>query len=145
MEVRVELKVKAEDFFDLIINSLLYDIENTTHQKISKDEIQKGFTYKKYLTNKLGKQGASMITITELEYPHMYCASFKTARGINTISYEIVENESCIELIYREDYEALSKIKDINHKIMNFFYNRGNKKKMRDMFLRMEDYILSEK
>lgn len=55
MEVNVHLNVKSNEVFDLMLDSLVYDIEQSTNQKVKKEDIKKGYTYEKYLTNKVGK------------------------------------------------------------------------------------------
>ncbi len=47
MKVIMNLKVKPEDFYDIIINSLIYDIEKN-RKIISKDKLKSGFQYQKH-------------------------------------------------------------------------------------------------
>lgn len=142
MEVKLHLNVKANEFFDLIINSLVYDVENSTQQKINKEDIKAGYEYKKVLTNKIGNKGTANVKITQLNYPTDYAISFFTKHGENTISYNIVEEDEGIEITYQEKYIASKKSKEINHKVMSFFYDRGNKKRIQQLLFNMERYIL---
>lgn len=144
MKVIMNLKIKPEDFYDLIINSLIYDIEKNG-KIISKDKLKSGFQYQKTLTNKIGKQGQSKVMITCFEYPYHYQASFYTTRGENIISYTIYDQKDGCQVEYTETYLSSQKLKKINHQFMNLFYTRHNHMKAKQMLKNMEQYILENK
>ncbi len=93
MKVQVKMAISAEDLFDSITESVLYDAEQAKGKKIPVKKLKAGFSYQKMLDAKVG--GAQHVTtkITDFEPPYLYAASITTSRGVNTDRYEIEEAE----------------------------------------------------
>lgn len=146
VEVVRTLNVSAEDFFDKIAESVAYDISTETGKNVRPAQIHKGMTYTKKLSSKMGKSGNVKVTLTEYESPVVYAAKFSSKQGDNFISYRINKIEDdLIEVTYSEDFDAPTKTKRANFKIMSFFYKRGSIKKINRLLSNMEAYILDEK
>ena len=142
MKAVKKMKASPEEFYDLMLNSAVYDVEQATGKKVSVEEIKTGYTYRKNLTNKLGKEGSAIGTFTKIEKPYIYEMDFKTARGHNKISYHIakVDNQS-IEVTYEEIYEPVDKRHDMNSKIMMFFYKKSTEKQAKRRLDMMEQHL----
>lgn len=145
MKVNVRLDVEADELFHLIMNSLAHDIEMSTGHKVNQDEICEGYEYIKKLTNKIGKQNDALVKISKLDYPYHYEAIFYTSRGENTISYHISKQDLGIYVEYQETYLANKKSKELNHKLMNIFYTKSNRKRAKQLLKNMEEYILLQR
>lgn len=141
MKIEMNLLTTPEKFFNLLLQSAKDDIEQAMNEKISTRDIVSGYTYQKTLENKLGAKGNARTILTKVKEPTIYEARFETARGVNTISYKIQKLEVGIQIIYEESYEPANKTYDLNNKIMTFFYNRSNQKRMKQMLKRMEVYL----
>lgn len=145
MQVVRTLNVNANDFFDKIEESLIYEISNCTGKDVKASQIQKGFSYTKKMSNRLGREGNAKVTIVEFERPTIYKVRFKSKQGYNYLAYKIkpiADRE--IEVTYEEDFDAATKSKKWNFNIMQWFYKRGNLKKINRLLDSMENYILSE-
>lgn len=144
MEVVKRLKVTADELFDLMMTSAKHDVEQATGEKPK--EITTGFTYRKNLTNKLGKEGGSIGTFTKIEKPSVYEIEFKSARGLNKVSYVIEKiDDETIEVTYSESYDGVSGRHDLNQRIVGWFYKRSLKKRMEGMLSMMEQHIKSQR
>ena len=108
MKVQVKMGISADDLFESIVTSVLYDAEQARGKKVPAKKLKAGFTYQKTLNAKLG--GAQHVTtkITEFEPPRLYAASITSSRGVNTVRYEIepIEGQDAISVVYEEGYEG---------------------------------------
>ena len=142
MEVKVKIKVTADKLYSLLMNSVKHDIERATGQGISLEELVSGYTYKKKLTNKLGKEANATGVLTKIEKPHTYEAEFTTNRGINKVAYHLKPREDgYLDVTYSELYKPSNKNMDINFKIVNFFYKKTTRKRMIRLIQAMESHI----
>lgn len=143
MKVKVKLGVRAEDFFDSIVTSVLYDAEQARGKKVPEKKLKAGFTYQKTLNAKIG--GAQHVTtkITDFEPPRLYAASITSSRGVNTVRYEIepVDDGRTIELVYEEGYTGEKTLNDLNGKLMGTLYGPFAKRKIKKRLQDMERYI----
>lgn len=143
IEIEERLDIGAEEFFERIVVSVLYDIKNATGKKVGREQIYKGYKYKKRMKNKVGRSGDVDVKLSEYAPPLRYAAEFKTAGGVNRVSYEIERLEgSAIRVKYREDYDGNTKSQDLNYKIIGAFYKRKAKKRAVKMLHDMEEYII---
>ncbi|MEG0314416.1 MAG: DUF3284 domain-containing protein [Erysipelotrichaceae bacterium] len=144
-EIKRKLDVKAEDFFEKLSDSLVFDITAATGKNVRVNQISEGYKYTKKLKTKTGKSGNVKVTITKFEAPKVYASTFTSAQGDNFISYEINKlSDEQIEVVYTEDYKGTSNAKDLNAKVMQFLYKRGNKKRINKLLTKMEAFILNE-
>lgn len=145
MEVNEKLYVKADEFFAQMKESIAYDISNSTGKKVRAKQISKGYTYTKKLKNKMGRKGEVKVTITDFEEPRIYAAKFESIQGTNFLSYEIEDLGDSIGVTYKEDFKGASTLKNVNYKVMSFFYKRGSKKKAERLLRAMEKFINDQK
>lgn len=142
MKVQVKMAISAEDLFDSIVTSVLYDAEQARGKKVPAKKLKAGFTYQKTLNAKLG--GAQHVTtkITEFEPPHLYAASITSSRGVNTVRYEIEPVDGGgINVAYEEGYEGDKALNDLNGKLMGALYSPFAKRKIKQRLRDMETYI----
>jgi len=146
MEVEVKIKATADELYSLLMNSAKHDIEQATGQDISFEELATGYTYKKKLTNKLGKEANATGVLTKVEKPHFYEAEFTSGRGVNKVAYHLEPlDDGYLNVTYREAYEPISKNAEINFKIVNFFYKKSTRKRMKNLIRMMEAHIQNKK
>jgi len=146
MKVSRIMNASAEEVYGLMLESAKADVEQATGKKINENDIKTGYSYRKNLTNRMGKEGSSIATFTRIIKPRVYEIEFKTARGFNKVIYEIeaLENGQ-VEVTYEEVYDAADKRQDLNYKIVSFFYNRGSKKRMERMLELMEQHVANRR
>lgn len=100
------MNVTARDFFDMLVDSVLYDIKKSTGKKINRSQFHKGTNYRKKIkTNAKGKKGVLVkVTVTAFEAPYLYEATFSGDTDSTRIRYEIEELEDDqIRVTYSED------------------------------------------
>lgn len=143
MKVEKKMQVSEAELFDLILTSAKADVEKATGKTA---DIETGFSYRKNLTNKLGKEASAIGTFTKVEAPTAYEVEFKTARGINKIAYHLEKaDDGGILVSYEELYDAVDSRHSLNDRIVSFFYKRASKKRMLHMLNLMEQYILEQR
>ena len=146
MEVKVTIEVTAEELYSLLMSSVKHDVEQATGQEVSLEELVSGYTYKKKLTNKLGKEANATSVLTKIEKPHIYEAEFTTGRGINKLAYHLEPLEDgYLSVTYSEEYVPISKSAGVNFKLVGFFYKKSTKKRMIGLIRMMEAHILQER
>lgn len=145
METEQILKVSADDFFDLLFNSICHDISAALGEEVDKSLVSTGYTYSKKLTTRLGTKGKSSVTIDELTRPTAYKASFNTPQGLNTIAYEIEETDpGQIKVKVTESFTAASKWTELNFKIISPLFRKSSKKRVARTLQAMEAYIIEQ-
>lgn len=147
MKVQVKMGVRAEELFESITMSVLYDAEQARGKKVPAKKLKAGFSYQKTLNAKLG--GAQHVTtkITEFEPPYRYAASITSSRGVNTVRYEIepIAGQDAITVVYEEGYEGDKALNDLNGKLMGTLYSPFAKRKIKSRLHDMELYIIKER
>lgn len=130
MEVTRVIEGSKEKLFTILMDSLLEDISETQGKQVKLEDIGKGYSYKKQLKTKVGKEGLIRVTITQLEVPSIYEATFESAQGFNTLSYKLEDvDDSHFNLTYTEEFMSEKKSQNLNHGLMSRLYKRSNKKK----------------
>lgn len=89
VEVSETLDVSASDFFDAIIESVVYDACQATGKNIRKSHLKKGFSYSKKIKNSFGKKENSRVVIQEFEAPSIYKVKFEGSTGYDIMTYKI--------------------------------------------------------
>ena len=75
MEIRVDIKVTAEEFFDFLVNQVKTDVVASTELKEEDIELKKGFSYTKK-SSQNGKK--AKITITKFEPLMDYASRYES-------------------------------------------------------------------
>lgn len=99
------MKVGAKDFFDMLIDSVLYDIKQSTGKKISRNNFRKGTSYRKKIKSdsKFSRPILVKVAVTQFDPPHLYEATFSGEKESSIIRYEVEElGEDKIKVTYKE-------------------------------------------
>ncbi|MFV0381577.1 MAG: DUF3284 domain-containing protein [Breznakia sp.] len=138
IEVKQNISVSAEAFFDVLEASLRYDIEHNASKKIKVEKIEKGLKYsRKYYQRKRVFNGN--VVLLEYKRASVYKSKITSAFGINIMSYEIAPTRKGIEITYREEVlESDGTPRKQKGKIFQFLGTR----KLKKQFKRMEKDIL---
>lgn len=130
MEISKVMKGSKQQLFGILMDSLLADIYASTQQQAAIEDIHVGYFYKKQLSTKLGKAGVIKVTITKLEVPNLYEATFQSAQGFNTLSYALEDvDDTHVKVVYQETFMSEKKSQNLNYGLMSWLYKRSNKKK----------------
>lgn len=141
MEIKRIVHGNIDAYFKVLEASLLNDYNEATQEEHASDVLKSGLTYQKTLRNRFGNEGKVVVTIDRYE-PNHYSASFKSAQGINQLSYDLEPmNENEFEVTYKEDFISESKSKNLNYSLMSKLYNRSSKKKINLMLDAIERMI----
>ena len=146
MKVTVKMGIRAEDLFDSIVTSVLYDAEQCRGKKVPAKKLKAGFSYKKTINAKIG--GAQRVTtkITEFDPPSVYAASITSSRGVNTVRYQLepIDEGASINVTYEEGYAGDKALNDLNGKLMGTLYAPIARRKIKKRLRSMEAYIKSQ-
>jgi hypothetical protein len=145
MEIKVELKVSANEVFEQLLDLLIQDIKNSTGQTFAKNKLSNGFSYQKILRNNMGYDVTVNVHINELIQPNKYSATIENPKGTNTIEYTLRDTLIGVEITYKENYKASSYLLNWNYLLVSLIYSRRSKKKMRKQFAYLEQQILNAK
>lgn len=138
MKLVNKLNVSKEEFYNFLCENLKKEINSKV--------IKEGMKFKKELISKFNARAESTVEITSLKENEKYGLKFYTPIGINTIDYTIKEIEpNLIEIIYEEKYISDSTLKNLNNAIMECVFYFGIKKKKRQLFKAIEEYIIFER
>lgn len=144
MELNVQLQVRAEEVFEQLLRSILQDIKQSTGQTISKEQIEKGFSYQKNIKNRMGYDTNVKVKIDELIPSKEYRATIEHLKGINTMAYTLTNTENGVEIHYKESYQATTTLQNWNYILASIFFARKSKKNMRKQFDYLEEVIRNE-
>ena len=139
MKVGIELNVSDKEFYDVMMKSLLEELNNVTKKKL---ELKEGLKYKKKSTQRKGVGSEITVHIKRLVPNELYVATFNTAIDHTTISYKIeVLSESKIKVTYEEIYENISSqnVPAWRQKMAE----KQSAKKAKKMFKEIEKFILN--
>ena len=141
MEVKRIVHGDMKAYFKVWTDSLLSDYNAAMQAEYTSDVLKSGLTYQKKLRNSFGNEGTVSVSIDRFEENH-YAASFKSAQGINQLSYDLepLDNQQ-FEVTYKEYFFSESKSKSLNYSIMSKLYKRSSKKKMNLMLDAIEKMI----
>lgn len=147
IEVKEQLYVRSDEFFKLLCNSLIQEINNDCGKKVRFKDLKKGFTYKKVMKNKLGQSATVKVKFTDFKLNEVYAAEFDNGSSKTLISYRIEElDDDSIGVTYHEEFNSDSTLKNLNQKFMEFLlYRRKAKKRATNLLRSMEKYILEDR
>lgn len=145
MELRVQLKVSANEVYDQLLNLITEDVKISTGKSVSVDKLQKDFSYKKSIKNQLGMEVPVKVTINELSRPTRYTASIKCKNETNTMDYLLCDKANGVEITFKESFKSTSILRNLNYFFASLVYSKRSKKKMRAQFAHLEQLILNSK
>lgn len=141
MEIRREMHGNIEKCFSLIQESCINDIKQATDMEVNAEDLQ-GYSYKKLLNTKMGVSGHVTVEILAFEAPIRYHASFTSAQGVNTVTYDLQKHsEDAFVVTYREDFTSSSKSKNFNFNIMSRLYKRSSTKRANLLLSQLENLV----
>ena len=143
MEISRVLDVTMEEMDSFVSQMVIQDIKEATNKTVAAKDVKSGYTYTKKLTGRNGREGRVKTTIREL-CSGKYHVSFKSTQGMNHLSYTYKPTEDGkVDLVYEEHFESNKTSNNLNYKVMNFFYNRSNKKRATQVLSNIE-YLIHE-
>ncbi len=141
MEIKKIIDATFEEVVDFINEMVVLDIENATEETVAIGDVQPGYEYKKQIKGRTGMNAGVRTTIVNLE-PGLYRAEFTSFQGVNFLEYKYkATDDGMVEIDYSEGFDAASKSKDLNHKLLTFLFSRSSKKRINLILDRMEFYI----
>ena len=145
VEVSEILSVDANDFFDAITQSVVYDACQATGKKIRKSHLKKGFSYTKKVKNSLGKKENAHVCILEYDEPVIYKVKFEVSTGNNIMTYKIeTQEDERIRVTYSEEFVSDIEMEGRSSKIMNAINEKRAVRRARKLLKNIERYILSD-
>ncbi|GAB6168196.1 hypothetical protein JCM1393_06560 [Clostridium carnis] len=142
MEFIKIMNISDNELYNAIVDSILYDINETTKNNISKKKLKSGYSYVKEMNTKAFSKGNVKVIIEELTEPKVYAARFVSGQGDNYLRYEIKKiNEDKIEVKYIEEFKGSSKINNWNYNILSRFYKKKFFKRAEKTLANMERWI----
>ena len=131
VEVSETLNVSASDFFDAIIESVVYDACQATGKNIRKSHLKKGFSYSKKIKNSFGKKENSI-----------YKVKFEGSTGYDIMTYKIesLEDEK-ITVRYSEDFISEFTVEGKSSKMMEKLNNKRAQRRAKKLLKNIEAYI----
>lgn len=144
MEIKRLVEGKKEKYFNVLKQSVLYDLK-AAGCDYNDEDLKKGLVYHKTLRNSFGKEGNVKVEITAYQPSCCYAATFTSAQGINTLSYELNEkSDDMFEVIYTESFCSDKKSKNLNYALMSRLYKKSARKKA-DLLLDAIERMMNEK
>ncbi len=144
MIVELTLSVSSNDLYDLIIHSLINDIQKSK-PKFKKEDLHQGFSYNKNLKGKVNQKALTTVKIEKLVTPKIYAASIHSANGVTSLSYTLEQDGDLTHVVYDERFKSEKKIMNLNYKIVSKFYEKKSRKRIVHMLRQMEAYIQQSK
>ena len=123
MELTQHLDVTPDEFFDILEENVLSDIENATGKQVNPAHLQ-GYRYTKKVAN--GRHQVPMkVKIKHFRRPAVYEARFTYGTGTNTIRYELEpsENGGC-DLTYTEEFVPTTPQRGLVYRLTRMNYDR---------------------
>lgn len=134
MKIEKVLNISAETFFEKITNSVIYDIFQSTGEKLNPEDLE-GKSYFKLYTKSTG----STITITHYLKNKIYAYEAVTNRNQFHARYEVEEiSEKSCRVIYEEQMVSADFIQKLNDSILGIVIGPLKKRRFKNMLLEME-------
>lgn len=140
MQIIEKLNCNAEAFYDLMIQSLVQDIENATHKKVDGDTLKSGYKYHKKSAQRKGVGSEITVKIVTLKRPSDYVARFTTVIDTTDVSYHVKKDgEGCI-VTYTEEYKQINVKPRPGWQVK--LVEKRSKRRASKMLKQVEKYIL---
>lgn len=129
MDIIVKLEVPAEYFFNRLVESALYDINEQTGKGISAQQLAH-FAYKKKLAN--GAYGRFLVT--DYRPDGLYAYSMRTGRNTYSVSYNVTKvGDTTAQLHYIEQVAGTNSTVNANNKLTGFMLRWFRKRRFKKM------------
>jgi hypothetical protein len=138
MQIKMNIAVPVEYFFNQIIESALYDINAQTGKTVAPRNLR-NFTYRKTMAN--GQ--TAHFTITEYTPNVVYAYSMRTGRNDYTVRYSVsTAPDGQTQLTYDEGVTGSSKTVDANNRASGFLMGWFRKRRFKKMARAIEQSYL---
>ncbi|BCA85419.1 hypothetical protein EsVE80_09420 [Enterococcus saigonensis] len=133
MKVEKKLNISAENFYDKMMNSVIFDIRKATGKTITRKQL-KNFSYVKQFT----KNSSAKIAIEELVENRIYQFKTSTSRNEFVVRYEIepIDENKCY-VSYNENMKSFGFMQQMNDMLLGimlgFFRKRQFGKMLENM------------
>lgn len=133
MKVEKKLNTSAENFYDKMMNSVIFDIRKATGKTITRKQL-KNFSYVKQFT----KNSSAKIAIEELVENRIYQFKTSTSRNEFVVRYEIepIDENRCY-VSYNENMKSFGFMQQMNDMLLGimlgFFRKRQFGKMLENM------------
>lgn len=139
MKVVKRLKVTPDEFFDMIENSLRYEIEKYGKKAAGSYVLKDGFSYYKKIKYKK-KEYRTLTEVKKFEPPRSYRAFIRNDLLNFAVSYEVSQRgEDEIEVLYRE--EMCGDQGDVNTSFGRELFGKIQGGKVKRRLIQMEKHI----
>lgn len=146
MELLYKINASCEEVFDIIVESLLFDINNSTGKNVRRTAIKKGFAYTKKV--KQGKkESAYHYKFVEFEENVHYLMKVESVNGITSMEMKLEKMEDgATDIAYAEDFtpHVPANEKSFTYRISNNMYQKKTKKKAMKMFSQIEAILKNQ-
>lgn len=129
MEIKLDLQVPANYFFQQLVASVLQDIKQQTGQQVNA-QVLAGFHYRKRFSNRQTGE----LKITHFVQDHRYAYALKTGRNLYEVDYELTATspESC-SLLYIETQNGRDPKVSANNKVVSLLMGWYRKRRFKKM------------
>ena len=133
MKVEKKLNTSAENFYDKMMNSVIFDVRKATGKSITRKQL-KNFSYIKQFS----KNSSAKIVIEELVENRIYQFKTSTSRNEFVVRYEITptDENKCL-VIYNENMKSFGFMQQMNDLLLGimlgFFRKRQFGKMLENM------------
>lgn len=143
MKIEKQLNVTADEFFNVVTQSLLHDYKTHTNKTIHESQIKEGLTYNKRINGRSGKNSKVEVKLLKYIPGKVYMVSFDSKIDKITLSYEIQEIDTDhIRIDYEENYVSKSNQPD---KKEGFFSKRIKIRKVEKLLSTIEKSIIQNR
>lgn len=136
MNLDIKLNVTAEELYDVLLESVAYEITQVTNKRMKPKQLKKGFSYSKQFK----KNRTIKVTILDLDYAQKYQIKCEGVNGTHYICYELEPLEDGVGVSYSERREKL----DGSNGEGGLYYLWASfvgKRRVRKMFQQLELHI----
>lgn len=133
MKVEKKLNTSAENFYDKMMDSVIFDVRKATGKSITRKQL-KNLTYVKQFS----KNSSAKIVIEELVENRIYQFNTSTSRNEFVVRYEITPiDENKCQVIYNENMKSFGFMQQMNDMLLGimlgFFRKRQFGKMLENM------------
>ena len=143
MELLYQLKASTKEVFTIVMDSFLYDINQSTSKNVRRTSFKKGFSY-----TKKEKRGSYTFRFVEFEESVHYLLQVESTNGVTRMEMTLEDlGEYLCDVTYSEDFTPHNqgKVNSLSYKISNKLYQNKTRKKAMKMFRQIEMVIKNNK
>ena len=124
----MKLTVSADYFFNNLVDSVLYDIQTCTGQRLSVNQIA-SYRYRKMMPN--GRLAHYRITACAAGQHYGY--EMRSGDRIWTVDYQLTDNGAGSQLVYNESMHSQSQRSQANDRTAGWVFGWAHKRRFKKM------------